>query len=508
MTGVGHCFAILLETALISVPIPGIMRPVCRLPFYCRFKTMPDSIAKTMFQKIWDAHVVVSVEDEVDLLYVDLHLCHEVTSPQAFEGLRFAKRNIRRPTKTFAVHDHCVPTMDRNLPIADIAAKQQIETLQKNCRQFGVKLYDLHDPNQGVIHVFAPDIGLVHPGMVVVCGDSHTATHGAFGAIAFGIGTSEIEHVFATQTIRQKKPKTFRIHGENALPAGCTAKDLILYIINQLTTSGGAGCAVEFTGEPFENLSMEGRMTVCNMAIEMGARVGMIAPDAKTASYIMGRNYAPDRNFWATAAKSWEALPSDPGAVYDKTWTFDASKVEPMVTWGTNPGQSAPITGKIPELDSYSDSSERKAAESALKYMDLRPGMPIKDIKIQRVFIGSCTNGRIEDLRAAAEVVKGRRISTGVRGMVVPGSGMVKRMAEAEGLHQIFVAAGFEWRDPGCSMCLGMNADQLKPGEHCASTSNRNFEGRQGKDGRTHLVSPEMAAAAGITGHFVDARKF
>jgi len=468
---------------------------------------MSDSVAKTMFQKIWDSHVVVPVDDEVDLLYVDLHLCHEVTSPQAFESLRLARRHVRRPNKTFAVHDHCVPTIDRNLPIADPIAKTQIETLQKNCRQEGIKLYDLHDSNQGIVHVFAPDIGLVHPGMTIVCGDSHTVTHGAFGALAFGIGTSEIEHVLATQTIRQKKPKTFRIHGKNALPDGCTAKDMILYIIKQLSVSGGTGFAVEFTGQPFVDLSMEGRMTVCNMTIEMGARFGMIAPDQKTFSYILGRNYAPDRNFWATALKLWEDLPSDPDAVFDKTWTLDASQVEPMVTWGTNPSQSAPIGGTIPDLDSYSDPNERKAAESALKYMNLRSGTPIKEIKIQRVFIGSCTNGRIEDLRAAAAVVKGKRIASGVRGMVVPGSGLVKRQAELEGLHQIFVSAGFDWREPGCSMCLGMNADLLRPGEHCASTSNRNFEGRQGKDGRTHLVSPAMAAAAGIAGHFVDVRE-
>jgi 3-isopropylmalate/(R)-2-methylmalate dehydratase large subunit len=459
-----------------------------------------------MFQKIWDSHVVTPIEDGVDLLYVDLHLCHEVTSPQAFEGLRLARRSVRRPNKTFAVQDHCVPTVDRNLPIADPVAKTQVETLQKNCRQFAIKLYDLHDPNQGIVHVVGPDVGLVHPGMTVVCGDSHTATHGAFGAIAFGIGTSEVEHVLATQTIRQKKPKTFRIHAQNALPNGCSAKDMILYIIGQLSVSGGAGFAVEFTGLPFVDLSMEGRMTVCNMAIEMGARIGMIAPDKKTSDYIIGRNYAPDRNYLATALKLWDELPSDLDAVYDKMWTFDASKIEPMVTWGTNPGQSAPINGIIPELDSYSDPADRKAAESALKYMDLRPGMPISGINIQRVFIGSCTNGRIEDLRAAAAVVKGKRLASGVRGMVVPGSGLVKRQAEAEGLHQIFVAAGFDWRDPGCSMCLGMNADLLRPGEHCAATSNRNFEGRQGKDGRTHLVSPAMAAAAGIAGHFVDVR--
>ena len=468
---------------------------------------MSDSVAQTMFQKVWDAHVVTPVEDGVDLLYVDLHLCHEVTSPQAFEGLRTAQRSVRRPNKTFAVHDHCVPTIDRNLPIADVHAKTQIETLQKNCRQFYIKLYDLHDPHQGIVHVLGPDVGLIHPGMTVVCGDSHTVTHGAFGAIAFGIGTSEVEHVLATQTIWQKKPKTFRIHGKNALPAGCSAKDLILHIIGQISVSGGAGFAVEFTGQPFTELSMEGRLTVCSMAIELGARFGMMAPDTKTSDYILGRNYAPDRNFWATAVKHWNTVSSDPDAVFDKTWTFDASNIEPMVTWGTNLGQSAPITGKIPSLDSYSDPHERKAAESALKYMDLRPGLPITDIKIQRVFIGSCTNSRIEDLRAAAAVVKGKRLAGGVRGMVVPGSGQVKRQAELEGLHQIFVSAGFDWRDPGCSMCLGMNADLLKPGEHCASTSNRNFEGRQGKDGRTHLVSPAMAAAAGIAGHFVDVRE-
>jgi len=468
---------------------------------------MSNLIAQTMFQKIWDSHVITSLEDGVDLLYVDLHLCHEVTSPQAFEGLRLAKRKVRRPNKTFAVHDHCVPTMDRNLPIADLAAKTQIEALHKNCRLAGIKLYDMNDPNQGIVHVVGPDVGLVHPGMTIVCGDSHTATHGAFGAIAFGIGTSEVEHVLATQTIRQKKPKMFRIHGENALPAGCSAKDMILYIIGQLSVSAGTGYAIEFTGQPFVELSMEGRMTVCSMAIEMGARFGMIAPDKKTSNYILGRNYAPDRNFWGTASELWTKLPSDPDAVFDKTWTFDASKIEPMVTWGTNPGQSAPITGKIPDPDSYSDPNERRAAESALKYMDLRPGMLISDIKIQRVFIGSCTNGRIEDLRAAAEIVQGKRIASGVRGMVVPGSGHVKRQAELEKLHQIFVSAGFEWRDPGCSMCLGMNADLLKPGEHCASTSNRNFEGRQGKEGRTHLVSPAMAAAAGIAGHFVDMRE-
>lgn len=466
---------------------------------------MPHS-PKTMFQKIWDAHIVDTSSDGDALLYIDLQLVHEVTSPQAFEGLRLAERRVRRPNRTFAVQDHNVPTDDRSLPIQDPVAKTQIEALQKNCREFGIKLYDVLDPNQGVVHVVGPERGLTHPGMTIVCGDSHTATHGAFGALSFGIGTSEVEHVLATQTLRQKKPKTFRIHGNNALPAGVSAKDLILYIINRLSTSGGAGYAVEFTGQPFIELSMEGRMTVCNMAIEMGARSGMIAPDQKTFDYLLGKEFAPDRNFWATAVKGWKQLPSDPGAPFDNEWSFDASKIEPMVTWGTNPAQSSPISGKIPELDSFKDANNRKMAEQALKYMDLKPGMPIQDIKIQRVFIGSCTNGRIEDLRAAAAVMKGKRIASGVRGMVVPGSGPVKRQAELEGLHQTFIAAGFEWREPGCSMCLAMNPDQLKPGERCASTSNRNFEGRQGKDGRTHLVSPAMAAAAGIAGHFVDVR--
>jgi len=460
-----------------------------------------------MFQKIWDSHLVYQEPSGDSLLYIDLQLCHEVTSPQAFEGLRINRRRIRRPNKTFAVQDHNVPTIDRMLPILDPVAKTQIETLQNNARYFGFKLYDINDPNQGIVHVVGPERGLTQPGMTIVCGDSHTATHGAFGALAFGIGTSEVEHVLATQTLRQKPPKTFRIHGENALQAGVTPKDLILYIIHCLSTSGGAGYAVEFTGQPFAQLSMEGRMTVCNMAIEMGARSGMIAPDRKTYDYLLGREYAPDRNFWDTAVKNWDKLPADPGAEYDKVWTFDASVIEPMVTWGTNPAQSSPISGTIPKLEDFSNENDRKMAEAALEYMGLTPGMAIKDIKIDRVFLGSCTNGRIEDLRAAAAIVKGNRLASGVRGMVVPGSGPVKREAELEGLHQVFISAGFEWRDPGCSMCLAMNPDQLKPGEHCASTSNRNFEGRQGKGGRTHLVSPEMAVAAGIAGHFVDVRE-
>ncbi|MDR3232671.1 MAG: 3-isopropylmalate dehydratase large subunit [Planctomycetaceae bacterium] len=461
-------------------------------------------MSKTIFQKIWDSHIVEHGENGGDdLLYVDLHLCHEVTTPQAFEGLRSAGRTVRRPNKTLAIQDHCIPTMDRDKPIADPVAKQQIETLEKNCRDFGIQLYGIDDPKQGVIHVVFPEQGYVHPGMIVVCGDSHTATHGAFGTIAFGIGTSEVEHVLATQTIRQKMPKLFRIHGENLLPKGCTAKDLILYIIGQLSVSGGAGFAVEFTGEAFTALTMEGRMTVCNMAIEFGARSGIIAPDQTTFDYLLGKNFAPDRNFWDTAVKHWTTLPSSTDAVYDKTWTFDASKIEPMITWGTNPGQVAPISGKIPELDSFTDAALRQAAESALKYMDLHPGTAIADIPVQRVFIGSCTNGRIEDLRSAAAVLDGKHLAKGVGGLVVPGSGLVKRQAELEGLDKIFKSAGLEWRDAGCSMCLGMNSDLLNAGERCASTSNRNFEGRQGRGSRTHLVSPAEAAAAGVAGHFV-----
>jgi 3-isopropylmalate/(R)-2-methylmalate dehydratase large subunit len=457
---------------------------------------------KTILQKLWDAHIVEHGGNGDDLLYIDLHLCHEVTTPQAFEGLRLAKRTVRQSTKTLAVQDHCVETINRDKPIADPTAKQQIEALQKNCREFGIQLYDTHDPNQGVIHVVFPEQGYIHPGMSVVCGDSHTATHGAFGALAFGIGTSEVEHVLATQTLWQRQPKLFRIHGENALPGSCSAKDLILYIIGQLTVSGGTGFAVEFTGQPFTDLSMEGRMTVCNMAIEFGAKSGIIAPDKTTFDYLLGKNSAPDRNFWATALKYWKTLPSDPDAVYDKTRTFDASRIEPMVTWGTNPGQVAPISGKIPELDSYTDPALRQAAESALAYMNLQPGTAITDIPVQRVFIGSCTNGRIEDLRSAAAVLAGKHLADGVSGLVVPGSGTVKRQAELEGLDKIFKSAGLEWRDAGCSMCLGMNSDLLNAGEHCASTSNRNFEGRQGRGSCTHLVSPATAAAAGIAGHF------
>ena len=461
---------------------------------------------KTMYEKIWDNHLVCQEPGQDAILYIDLQLVHEVTSPQAFEGLRLADRKVRRPNKTFAVQDHNVPTTDRSLPIADEISKKQIDLLRSNCMETDIRLFDIDDPDQGVVHVVGPERGLTQPGMTIVCGDSHTATHGAFGALAFGIGTSEVEHVLATQTLRQKKSKTMQIHVKNALQTGVDAKDLILYIIGKLTTAGGAGYVVEFTGQAFENLSMEGRMTVCNMAIEMGARAGMIAPDQKTFDYLLGREYAPDRNFWNTAVKLWKQIPSDSGAKFDRNETFDAAAIEPQVTWGTNPAQVAGITEKVPMLDSINNPDEKKMAYAAMEYMGIEQGMPITDIKIDRVFIGSCTNGRIEDLRAAAEVAKGKKVASTVQAMVVPGSGPVKRQAEREGLDVIFKNAGFEWREPGCSMCLAMNPDQLNPKERCAATSNRNFEGRQGKGGRTHLVSPAMAAAAAIAGHFVDIR--
>ncbi|MDR0391594.1 MAG: 3-isopropylmalate dehydratase large subunit [Planctomycetaceae bacterium] len=469
-----------------------------------------NSSPKTMYQKIWESHLIDLDRDdsedfgEESLIYIDLQLIHEVTSPQAFEGLRLANRGLRRPDKTFAVMDHNVPTSDRTLPISDPIAATQLDALSRNCKDFGVKLFDMNDPRQGVIHVVGPELGLTQPALTIVSGDSHTATHGAFGALAFGIGTSEVEHVFATQTLRQKKSKTFKIHGTNILPSNCSSKDLILYIIGKLSTSACSGYVVEYAGSAFKALSMESRMTVCNMTIEMGGRAGMIAPDETTFDYLQGREYSPDKHNWSIAKARWMQIASDVGAVYDKEWEFDASQVTPMVTWGTNPSQVASVYDRIPKLDSFTDSSQRKSTEAALEYMGLSEGMRITDIAIDRVFIGSCTNGRIEDLRAAAEVVKGKRIANNVSGMVVSGSGSVKRAAENEGLDKIFIDAGFEWRDAGCSMCLGMNADRLAAGERCAATSNRNFEGRQGKGGRTHLVSPAMAAAAGIAGHFVE----
>jgi 3-isopropylmalate/(R)-2-methylmalate dehydratase large subunit len=457
-----------------------------------------------MFEKIWDAHVVHQEPGQQAILYIDLHLVHEVTSAQAFEGLRLAGRKVRRPELTIATPDHNVPTSDRSLPIADPIARQQIETLRNNCREFGIRLYDLQDVHQGIVHVIGPELGRTQPGMTIVCGDSHTATHGAFGALAFGIGTSEVEHVLATQTLLQSKPKTYELRVEGPLGRGVTAKDLILYLIGQITTDGGTGYVIEYTGEAIRNMSMEERMTVCNMSIEAGARAGMIAPDEKTFAYIRGREFAP-KNFDAAVAH-WKTLPTDPGAKYDKVSVFKSSDIAPQVTWGTNPGLVVPVTARVPGPSDFADATDQKTAASALDYMGLTAGTPIQEIQLDRVFIGSCTNSRIEDLRAAAAVAKGHKVARSVNAMVVPGSGMVKRQAEAEGLDKIFKEAGFDWREAGCSMCLAMNPDKLSPGERCASTSNRNFEGRQGKGGRTHLVSPAMAAAAAVAGRFVDVR--
>jgi 3-isopropylmalate/(R)-2-methylmalate dehydratase large subunit len=461
---------------------------------------------RTMFQKIWDNHVVHAEPGKQTILYIDLQLVHEVTSAQAFEGLRLAGRKVRRPERTVATPDHNVPTTDRSLPFTDPIAKQQVETLRKNCQEFGIRLYDIHDKNQGIVHVIGPELGLTQPGMTIVCGDSHTATHGAFGALAFGIGTSEVEHVLATQTLLQSLPKTLELRINGKLPRGVTAKDLILYLIGQITTDGGTGSVIEYTGEAIRNLSMEERMTVCNMSIEAGARAGMIAPDETTFNYLRGREFAP-KDFDAAVAR-WKQLVTDEGAMYDKSLTFQAADISPQVTWGTNPGQVAPVVGKVPNPSDYSDPTDQKACDQALKYMGLTPGTPLTDVKIDRVFIGSCTNGRISDLREAAAVVKGHRVASHVHAMVVPGSGVVKEQAEKEGLDRIFREAGFEWREAGCSMCLAMNPDKLEPGQRCASTSNRNFEGRQGKGGRTHLVSPAMAAAAAVAGRFVDIREW
>ena len=459
---------------------------------------------RTMFEKIWDAHCVHAEPGKQTILYIDLHLVHEVTSPQAFEGLRLAGRKVRRPERTVATVDHNVPTTDRSLPIADPISKQQIDTLRENCREFGIRLYDVDDKDQGVVHVIGPELGLTRPGMTIVCGDSHTATHGAFGALAFGIGTSEVEHVLATQTLLQHRPKTFEIRVDGRLGAGVAAKDLILYLIGRISTQGGTGYCVEYTGEAIRALSIEGRMTVCNMSIEAGARAGMIAADETTYDYLRAHGVAKED--FDASAEQWKQLATDEGAAYDRTEAFDAADVKPQVTWGTNPGQVTAVDGKVPDPQELDDVVDRNAAAKALAYMALEPGTPITAIGIDRAFIGSCTNGRIEDLRAAAAVARGYRVADGVQAMVVPGSGPVKRQAEAEGLDKLFAAAGFEWREPGCSMCLAMNPDKLEPGQRCASTSNRNFEGRQGKGGRTHLVSPPMAAAAAIEGRFVDVR--
>jgi len=461
---------------------------------------------RTLLDKIWDDHVVCSPAGELPLLYIDRHLVHEVTSPQAFEGLRIARRKVRRPEATFATPDHNVPTSDRRLPIADPISKQQIDKLRANCREFGVRLFDLDDVDQGIVHVIGPELGITQPGMTIVCGDSHTATHGALGSLAFGIGTSEVEHVLATQTLRQAKPKSLEVRVEGLLPAGVTAKDIVLYLIGRLSTEGGVGHVIEYTGECIRSLGMEQRMTVCNMSIEAGARAGMIAPDAVTFDYLRGRDLAPKGAAFDAAVARWEKLPSDPGAVYDRVEIFRAADVVPQVTWGTNPAQVTGVDAAVPDPGRFADPNDRSSAERALDYMGLTGGTRIVDIPLDRVFIGSCTNSRIEDLRAAASVVRGYRVAPTVRAMVVPGSGRVKRQAESEGLDRVFREAGFDWREAGCSMCLGMNPDTLAPQERCASTSNRNFEGRQGKGGRTHLVSPAMAAAAAVSGHFVDVR--
>ena len=463
---------------------------------------------KTIIEKIWEQHVVRTHPGEPDLLYIDLHLVHEVTSPQAFEGLRLSNRKVRRPDLTLATVDHNVPTTDRTLPNPDPLSAQQLETMRQNAKDFGVPLWDIFDLRQGIVHIISPEQGLTQPGMTIVCGDSHTSTHGAFGALAFGIGTSEVEHVLATQTLPQMPPKTMSVEVTGKLAEGVTAKDVVLAIINKIGVDGGVGHVIEYRGEVIRNLSMEGRMTVCNMTIEGGARAGLVAPDEKTIEYLKGRPYAPKGEDWDKAVEAWNALVTDEGATFDTYVELKGEEIAPHVTWGTTPAQSVPITSSVPKPEDAVSAAAKETAERSLVYMDLKAGTPIEQISIDRVFIGSCTNGRIEDLRAAAAVAKGRKVASTVRAMVVPGSGPVKMQAEAEGLDQIFLDAGFEWREPGCSMCLGMNPDILLPGERAASTSNRNFEGRQGVGGRTHLVSPEMAAAAAIEGHFVDIRRW
>ena len=464
------------------------------------------SAPKTLFEKVWESHLVAEPANEPAILYIDLHLVHEVTSPQAFEGLRIAGRKLRRPDRTVATVDHNVPTTANRLIIEDVIAAKQIDTLRKNCADFGVELYDVQSPQQGIVHVIGPELGLTKPGMTIVCGDSHTSTHGAFGALAFGIGTSEVEHVMATQTLPQSKAKSFRIAVEGELPDGVTAKDVALGIIGRIGTDGATAHVIEYAGSAIRSLSMEGRMTVCNMSIEAGARAGMIAPDETTFTYLRGRKFAPQGADWDKAVAEWKKLATDPGAKYDRELVIPAIELAPYVTWGTSPGMVIPVTEVVPDPALAHSDSDRRGFERALEYMNLKAGTPIEDVTIDRVFIGSCTNSRIEDLRAAAKVAAGHHVHANVRAMVVPGSQQVKAQAESEGLDHIFREAGFEWREPGCSMCLGMNPDILSPGERCASTSNRNFEGRQGSGGRTHLVSPMMAAAAAITGHFTDVR--
>ena len=463
---------------------------------------------KTIFEKIWDSHVVHGEAGQPTILYVDLHLVHEVTSPQAFDGLRMAGRGVRRTDLTVATADHNTPTWDLSLPITDPVAQQQLDALSRNCEEFGVTLYDRFSPLQGIVHVIGPEQGYTQPGKVIVCGDSHTSTHGAFGAFAIGIGTSEVEHVLATQTLRQFKPKTMEVRVNGKLSAGVSAKDVVLRIIGEIGVAGASGHVIEYTGEAIRSLSMEGRMTVCNMSIEGGGRAGMVAPDDTTFDYMRGRPQVPQGDDFEAAVDEWRTLATDEGAEYDSVVELDGTALEPHVSWGTNPGMVAPISGRVPDPNSYDDAGDRESVERALEYMDLEPGAPIQEIGIDRVFIGSCTNSRIDDLRAAADVARGKKVSGGVYAMVVPGSAAVKKQAEDEGLDAVFKDAGFDWRVAGCSMCLGMNPDILQPGERCASTSNRNFEGRQGKGGRTHLVSPEMAAAAAIAGHFVDIREW
>ena len=462
-------------------------------------------MSKTMFEKIWNSHLVHE-QDGNSIIYIDRHLVHEVTSPQAFEGLRLAGRRVLHPEATFAVPDHNIPTENQDQPISDPISALQVETLRQNCREFGITLFDLGDERSGIVHVMGPEQGLTLPGSTIVCGDSHTATHGAFGSLAFGIGTSEVEHVLATQTLQQKKPKTMLVQVEGVLPETVTPKDIILAIIGKIGTAGGSGCVIEYAGETIRSMSMEGRMTLCNMTIEAGARAGMVAPDEKTFEHLKNRPFAPRGDAFDLAVNSWKKLPSDADAEFDLKVNLNANDVLPQVTWGTNPGMVTDINSKVPDPENIQNPMERKSVEQALKYMDLKANLPIMDIFIDRVFIGSCTNSRIEDLRSVAEFVKGRQVNEHVSAMIVPGSGIIKRQAEEEGLDRIFTDAGFDWRQPGCSMCLAMNDDVLKPGERCASTSNRNFEGRQGKGGRTHLVSPLMAAAAAIAGHFTDPR--
>lgn len=462
---------------------------------------------KTMFEKIWNDHLVHE-DDGTCLIYIDRHLVHEVTSPQAFESLKLTNRKVRRPDATFATMDHNVSTRTRDWKSVDPISVLQMQTLMDNCKENGITLFDINHPDNGIVHVVAPELGLTHPGMTIVCGDSHTATHGAFGALAFGIGTSEVEHVLATQTLVQKKPKTLEIRVDGKLSPLVSAKDIVLAIIGKIGTDGATGYVIEFTGEAIRSLSMEGRMTICNMAIEAGARAGLISPDDTTINYIKGRDFAPKGDAFDVAAAKWRAYATDSGAKFDKTVILNANEIAPMVSWGTSPGQVIPVTATVPAPTDFNDPIQKKSAESALAYMDLIPGQKLSDVKVNKVFIGSCTNSRIEDLRVVAETVKGKKVNKEVEAIIVPGSGRVKRQAEQEGLDKIFLEAGFQWRNPGCSMCLAMNDDVLSPGDRCASTSNRNFEGRQGKGGRTHLVGPAMAAAVAVEGHFVDIREW